>query len=259
MLIVNADDFGLTAMINQGIMEAVNMNAVNSVSLIPNGHALEQAIDFCKKNKHLKRGVHLTLIEEKPLSNPADIPSLVDSDGRFPLNYGAFMKLFFTGKINLDDVKREFTAQIELLISRGIQLDHIDSHQHLHLLGKMTNIAVDLAREFKIPRIRVVKEGFSLKSPGRILPLMVLKIFSKKIDKLTQQSFIKNADYFFGFNDSMNVNSDLIDEAVKKAKNALVELMCHPGYNQDGAYDHWNMNWNKERHTIISKLGGYFK
>ena len=60
MLIVNADDFGLTSDINKGIIETIEKKAVNSVSLIPNGHSFDEAVNYCHDNPEIKKGIHLT-------------------------------------------------------------------------------------------------------------------------------------------------------------------------------------------------------
>lgn len=82
-LIVHADDFGLSEKVNEGIIRAHIEGILTSTSIIACGNAFDQAVDLSKANFSLDVGIHLTLIEERPLLSPMDIPSLVLENGYF--------------------------------------------------------------------------------------------------------------------------------------------------------------------------------
>ena len=81
-LIVNADDFGLTSGVTEGIVEAHRRGIVTSTSIIASGRAFESAVRHVAANPALGVGIHLTLVEELPVSDPAKIPSLAGPNGR---------------------------------------------------------------------------------------------------------------------------------------------------------------------------------
>jgi predicted glycoside hydrolase/deacetylase ChbG (UPF0249 family) len=259
-LIVNADDFGLSSHINKGIIECVEKGAVNSVSLVANGDALDEAIDFCKSRPGLLPGIHFTLIDEKPVSDPARVPSLVDEQGFFYPDYKRFIVRYISGKINPAEVKIELSAQVEKLIAKGITLAHADSHQHLHLLKRISNIVIPLCRTFRIPRIRIVNEAVDPAYWKQMIPLLAMKYFSQRIKRQIRDSGITTASRFFGFNTSMHVNRQIIKKALWFSEKYPVELMCHPGINtgEPGRYGKWGMDWDRERETIIAGLAGKF-
>lgn len=89
-LIVSADDLGLHEDINRGIEQAHNQGIVTSVSLVACGEAFDHAIAVLRSCPNLDVGVHLTLVEERPLSSPSEIPSLVGTDGRLYPSYRCF-------------------------------------------------------------------------------------------------------------------------------------------------------------------------
>lgn len=79
-LIVNTDDFGLTEGVNKGIILSFKKGIVTDASLIACGAAFPQAVALDKENPLLELGIHLTLIEEKPILRSEPIPSLLGKD-----------------------------------------------------------------------------------------------------------------------------------------------------------------------------------
>ena len=109
-LIINADDFGLHTDINQAIIQAHQEGCLTSTSLMPTGNAFSEAVDLSFKNPTLGIGVHLTLVAEKPMLDPAKVKSLVDQDGFFFKDYTVFIKKYVMGTIDFNEVAAEFTA-----------------------------------------------------------------------------------------------------------------------------------------------------
>ena len=73
-LIVHGDDFGISERINDGILRAHCDGILTSSSIIANGEAFEHAAALARSTPSLDIGVHLTLIEEIPLLDPAELP-----------------------------------------------------------------------------------------------------------------------------------------------------------------------------------------
>jgi predicted glycoside hydrolase/deacetylase ChbG (UPF0249 family) len=256
MLIVNADDFGLAPHINRGIIESVEQGAINSVSLVANGKALDEAIAYCHSQKKLKTGIHLTLIDEIPLTAPVHISSLVGKNGHFYPDYKGFILRYVLGQIRLHEIKIEFEAQIRRLINAGITLSHCDSHQHLHLLQRIAHIVLTLCTKYGIPRVRIVNEKPDITYAKQILPLILMNYFSWKIRKKAYALGIETVQKFFGFNTSMRINQSIIKKALLFSKKYDVELMTHPGYNTEEPerYGRWNMDWDREREELLAAL-----
>ncbi|MBN2535091.1 MAG: ChbG/HpnK family deacetylase [Spirochaetales bacterium] len=259
-LIVNADDFGLAPHINKGIMEVVEKGAVNSVSVVANGDALDEAVDFIQKHPELKAGIHLTLIGEKPVSDCNIIPSLVTCDGFFYPDYKTFIRRYTKGEINPYEIRIELDAQIKTLVDKGLSLSHCDSHQHLHLLKKISYVTLRLCHTHRIKRIRIVNEGVFSGSLKHVIPLIAMNSFSYRIKKMARTYNIETTDRFLGFSTSMNINLNIIKKALHLSEQFSVELMCHPGVNvhDPGRYENWGMDWDRERKTILESLAGYF-
>src|SRR5262249_23262204 len=84
LIIINADDLGLHEAVNEGIIRAHQDGVVTSASIIACGRAFNDALIRCKSCPGLDLGVHLTLVEERPLAPMEKVPSLVDEDGAMP-------------------------------------------------------------------------------------------------------------------------------------------------------------------------------
>ena len=131
-LIVNADDFGLSAGINQGIMETCDRGIVTSASLMVRGAAA--AADYARKNPRLSVGLHLDLAEWiyrdgawAPLYEVVDVTDAAAVEG---------------------EVRRQLNAFIGLV---GQPPTHVDSHQHIHRREPLRSIALRVAGELNVP------------------------------------------------------------------------------------------------------------
>ena len=107
-VIINADDFGLSRGVNYGIIDTHLKGIVTSATMMMNAKATKHAISLAKDTPSLKVGVHLVLTWGKPLLD--DVPSLVDETGKFKKQIVVYSNPF---SISLDDLEREWTAQIE--------------------------------------------------------------------------------------------------------------------------------------------------
>ncbi|MBA4368874.1 MAG: hopanoid biosynthesis associated protein HpnK, partial [Desulfobacterium sp.] len=256
-LIVNADDFGISEKVNEGIYNAFTHGILTSTSIIANGRAFDHAVGIYKTIQDLDVGVHLTLLEEQPVADRNQIPTLLTSGGSFKKNATNFTKDYFLGKINLDEVLYEFEAQVLKIKNSGIPISHMDSHQHIHMLPGIFKIAVALARKHNIPAIRIPYERprwYMLKKSGmftRFLQLLVLNKFCR----YSTLSGLISTNYFVGFYYSGNLKHEHLKRILQDIpREGFCELICHPGVDDpDSSYRHWNYQWEKELEALTHK------
>lgn len=152
-LIVNADDFGLTEGVNNGIVESYKNGIVRSTTMLANSKAFDHGVKLSGENPGLAIGVHLALTIGKPLTS--GLKTIVDSEGNF------FKISVIEEKIpsfDENELETEFTAQIEKILNAGIKVTHFDSHHHVHMLPKINAMTVKLAKKYGVS-IRKIK-GF---------------------------------------------------------------------------------------------------
>lgn len=257
-LIVNADDFGLTSEINEGIIQAFKRGIVTSTSLIATGEGFSNAVQLIKNNSSIDVGIHLTLIGEKSVLPKQAIPTLVDDMGKFRKNACQFFFDYLRNRISMKEVKKEFRAQIEKIYDSGIKVTHIDSHQHIHVLPDILKIATELAEEFGIKYIRCPKEKielsniFFLRKIPRLVQQIALNIFCFYSRKQLKRYTV---DHFFGFYDGGHLRKNRLLKIFAKQNNGISEIMCHPASRNDGKtwvkYSHWNYNWHDELNCLL--------
>lgn len=196
-ILFNADDFGLTTGVTDGIMKAHLDGIVGSTTLMMNGYETAYAVKKAKEHPTLKVGIHLVLTWGQSLRK--DVPDLVTPDGTFKYN-----NTYRTMKTpNLAQVEKEWHAQIEAFLATGLPLHHIDSHHHIHGWEPLEPVIIKLAEHFNVP-VRYVDR---LKSYPDLLLTDTLHL---------------------GFyNDGVN---DQIFEDLKRLDVQSVEVMTHPAY-----------------------------
>jgi chitin disaccharide deacetylase len=131
-LIVNADDFGMSRGISDGIMLAHIHGFLTSTSLMTNMPAAEYAVAQVAHVPALGVGVHLNICDGRPILPPTEVPTLVDANGNFHASHLMVRKLW-RWRVSGREIEAEFRAQIRWAKVRGIAPTHADSHHHLHL------------------------------------------------------------------------------------------------------------------------------
>ena len=99
-----------------------------------NGLAAEDALEQARDCTGLGVGLHLNIVRGRPLSNPEDVPSLVDDDGRFLNSVARLMARSVRGKLSASEVEAEYRRQIEFMLERNFVPTHLDGEKHTHIL-----------------------------------------------------------------------------------------------------------------------------
>ncbi|MDR2639518.1 MAG: ChbG/HpnK family deacetylase [Helicobacteraceae bacterium] len=235
VLIVNADDLGISRSRNAAIEEGYKNGVLTSASLMVNGEYFDEAIDIIRRCGDLSVGVHLNIVEGKALI--ADSP-LADKNGAFKRGFVGIL-LRSGGKSFQKAVEAEFRAQIELAKS-VCRVDHIDSHVHTHAIPPIFKIAAKLANEYQIPFIRTQYESayitprinkiFTVKYPVNLVKIALLNLFTKINAKHIPKP-LKTNDAVIGVGYTGMMDVDTIKYGVRAAKEGVIEIIAHPDLN----------------------------
>jgi chitin disaccharide deacetylase len=133
-LIVNADDFGLSAGVNRGIVEAHEKGIVTSASLMTRGPAAAEAAQLAGRYPALGLGLHIDLYE-------------------FAFRDGSWRPLYEVVSIDdEDEVRTEIHRQLVTFRTLvGRDPTHIDAHQHAHRAEPVRSIVLEVANELAVP------------------------------------------------------------------------------------------------------------
>lgn len=223
---VNADDFGLTKGVTDGILYAHLNGIVTHASIMAQGLDFQRAIQIAKDTPTLGIGCHLTISWGKPLLPVEDISSLVSGEGKF-LTLGNFTKCSLLGRINPKQLLAEWKAQIEKILNTGLTLTHLDSHHHLHLLPTCFQVIKELSQYYQIAHLRKPSEKFSLGGPS-----LIKRIIFYFLCMRTWPTPSSNAFYGLSLQNSKDYSNALC-KIIKCIPEGLTELMVHPGWIDD--------------------------
>jgi hopanoid biosynthesis associated protein HpnK len=157
-LIVTADDFGAAPEVNEAIEIAHRDGILTAASLMVGGAAAADAIARARRLPSLRVGLHLVLVEGRPVLPAAVVPDLVDETGCFRTNMAqAGANMFFRPKVRRQ-LAAEIAAQFEAYRASGLVLDHVNAHKHFHLHPTISNLIVEIGSRFGMVAARVPAE-----------------------------------------------------------------------------------------------------
>ncbi|MDE2321222.1 MAG: ChbG/HpnK family deacetylase [candidate division NC10 bacterium] len=247
--IVNGDDLGLSPGINKGIVEAYRDGILTSASLMATGEAFDEAVTLVREHPGLSVGIHLTLVEGIPALSPQKIPSLVGSDGRFHGSLGAFAMKWLTGRIRLEEVQLEFQAQIERVLDYGINIEKLDSHMHLHLLPRIIQTVLAMAKRYGIKDVRLPKGRFVDVGLRRSL----IPLLSASHSRRVAIAGLASSDRFAGITESGRLTERSLMRILEGLQQGVTEVMVHPGY-RDAVLDKWPKSRLYDREGELNAL-----
>jgi chitin disaccharide deacetylase len=173
LLIINADDFGVSHAVNAAILRTLTEGVVRSTTLMAPCPWALHAMRLVREHPDIACGVHLTVVSEYPdyrwgpLSPRDQVPSLLDESGFF---YSNDRQAELLARAKLDELKVEFRAQIDAVLAGGLQPTHLDWHC-LYDGGRddVFDLTVRLARDYGLA-LRVFDAARSERLRRRGLP-----------------------------------------------------------------------------------------
>lgn len=216
-LIVNADDFGFTRDVNEGIVEAHRRGILTATTLMANGAAFDHAAELARRTPSLDVGCHLVLVQGKSVLDPGrDLPATVPQ----------LVQALVLKRLAIYD---ELLAQVRKIAGAGIRPSHIDTHKHTHLLPPVLDAVARIAHEFRIPWVRRPFD-FGIDRTARVTKGAVALGM-----RVTRPAFtrslggLKTTDHFTGFQITGSLHMPNLIETLERLPEGLTEFMCHPG------------------------------
>ncbi len=239
-LIINADDLGADEGRNEGIFEAIRAGVVTSASILPNGPALDHALGILRSGgfERVSFGVHLNLTEGRPLA--AGLSGLTGSDGNFLGKAAAHWLLMKTGNASLQsEIAKEISAQIAQLCDAGIEVTHVDGHQHVHVFPAVITAALEGAGRHGIRWMRIPDEEVSGGSAGNRAGLfeeaLRFSTLGKSARRHLEGTGIRAAGHFRGLLLKGCLSVKVLSAVIEDLPDGLTELMVHPGRTMPGS------------------------
>ena len=226
-VVINCDDLGLHPAVRRAVVDLGSAGAISSATLMANG----PDFDASARINGVGIGVHLNLLRGAPICSPEQIPSLVDDDGLMLRSYGRLFRRYIAGRVSIDDVRREWSAQIERVIDAGVRPTHLDSEKHIHVWPRLGSLVAEIARRHGIRWMRRPVERLHLRVPAaglfRIATLAVFALMSSR-----PTSGVSSADFSWGIAEQGVLLDPLRFRRYAtsfRLRPRVLEIVCHPG------------------------------
>ena len=244
LLIIHADDIGLSNSVNKASFEALKNGYVNSGSIMMPCDYITDVGEFAIENPDIDFGLHLTVTSEwrdykwNGVLQPIHTPSLINKKGELFKNIKKFV-------LNAEplELKRELQAQIDLSKSIGIKPTHIDSHEGALFYDEdLFKVYLEIGEENKLPVF---------------VPKLVAVHFDENFPKPENVVVIENfymARKGIEFDEWESFYLDILNNL----NPGLSQLIVHLGYDNDEmksiSVDHPNFGskWRNLDYDIVS-------
>ena len=248
-LIVNADDFGWSEAVNEGILRAHLNGIVTSTTLMANlPHAAAGLARARREAPQLAIGLHLNLTVGAPLGGSDRVGPIVDDQGNFRSSLGAlFRRAFLKGDVR-EAIAEELEAQVAWANDHGLKPSHLDSQKHVHQHPVILHEVITIARRHGIGAIRTTLEA-PVPDIDRFLPAewgthhrftqwmraRQARLGGRYARVMVRRTGLVSTDWFFGIRSTGGISPELIKHLLQKAPNGTGELMVHPGLPGDSS------------------------
>jgi hopanoid biosynthesis associated protein HpnK len=240
-LIVNADDFGLTAGVNRAIVEGSRDGIVTSATIMANASAYSEAASLAKANTNLHTGCHVVLIDGQPITSGAQ--TLVNGSQRFRSSLKEFARAAVSKKMSPAEIQKEAEAQIERIQSAGITVTHVDSHKHTHMFPHVLRPVLKAAKSLGVMAVRNPFEPLrawpmasTLGAPGmwlRCAGVVSFQLFARAFHAAVREEGMFTTDGTVGIAATGMLNQKTLSAILSSLPQGTWELVCHPGYSDD--------------------------
>lgn len=234
-IILTGDDFGLAVPVNEAIIEAHRAGTLTAASLIVSGDAAADAVARARQTPSLKVGLHLTLVEGRPVLPPSAVPGLVDSRGEFHTNLTAAGFRFFFRPAVRRQLDAEIRAQFNAFRSTGLPLDHVNAHNHMHLHPTVLGFLLRIGREYGIKAIRLPYEPPFLSMPdsrgawfAKMAMWLYLAPWMALMRSRARRAGVRYNNFVLGMSNSGAMSAALVGRCLERLPEGVTELYFHP-------------------------------
>ncbi len=221
-LVVNADDFGFTPDVNEGIVEAHGRGILTATTLMANGAAFDDAVRLARRHPTLDVGCHLVLVSGRSVLT-----------GRpFPPTVSQLLVAIAKRQLRIYD---ELAAQVHKIVAAGVEPTHLDTHKHTHLAPPVLEAVARIGDEFGIRWVRrpfdfpmTTSAPFIKRATSR-----ALGVVRRQFHRTLERHHCHTTDTFAGFQITGRFRTRELVSLIRQLPDGLTELMCHPGRCRD--------------------------
>ncbi len=229
-LIINADDFGFSRAVTDGILHGHTHGILTSSTLMTTMPDRDRAIDLAGQTPALGVGIHLSLTQGAPLTPCRRL--LSRAHGTF---FRSLPKLFWRlqSAAARQEAAAELRAQIHYAQHRGLTPTHVDSHKHVCHLPPLHRPLIQACRDTGIHWLRTAREARIPATPAPSASYRVLARCAASLADKIRAAGLHTTDWFFGLATTGRTDAAIWQSLAAVPPEGLGEVMVHPGYIHD--------------------------
>jgi hopanoid biosynthesis associated protein HpnK len=217
-LIVTVDDFGAAMAVNEAVERGHREGIVTAASLMTGGNAFEDAVERARRLPRLGVGLHVVLVDGRPVLPPEKIPALVGTDGCFRLDMVRTAIAIAVSPAARAQMRAEIKAQFVAFAETGLRLDHVNAHKHFHVHPVIASAILDIGRRYGMRAIRV---------PHERATSWVMRQWSRHLASRLRRAGMLVNDEVVGLRWSGAFDALRMRQALGSLPDGLTELYCH--------------------------------
>lgn len=238
-LIVNADDFGRSASINEAVLSAHTQGILTSASLMVAEPHCEDAVRMAHHHPTLGVGLHLTLLFGRASLPVNLVPGLANASGEFRSGPVASGLRYFFDRALRSQLRSELHEQFKRFRETGLMLDHVNGHLHMHLHPVILDLLMQDAGVLGIERARLTFDPFWLNlsiSSGdkfyRFSHALIYRMLSARARKAFGRRSVRHTGHVFGLLQNGRVDEQYMLNLLPRLPVGDSELYSHPSLDE---------------------------
>lgn len=183
LLIIHADDIGMSHSVNLASIEAFKQGAISSGSIMVPCPWFPEIAAWARENPTADLGLHLTLTSEwklyrwRPVAPPEKVKGLIDEEG-----YMWRSERQTAAKATAAEIEIELRAQIDRAIAFGIKPTHLDTHMGtLYTRKDFFDVYTKLGKEYGLP-VMVMRPSPEMLAYGKATGSPITEDVLKKVE-----------------------------------------------------------------------------
>lgn len=246
---VIADDCGLSKPLDDEIYSLYKMGKITDLSVVSCGESFESFVDSILDLGSKSVGLHSCFVDgERALTG---VSILTDKVGRFKGKLSIIIISLIRPKKFQKYLDLELRTQFKKLASSGLEVEHLDSHQHLHLLPAAQKVFVNFALEFNL-NLRLLEITKVQARPISLVLLICLKLAEKRLKKPMWKAV--RSYRALGFEYSGRMSSSVMSFYLRLSDGIPKIFITHPGKRDESMperYLNWGYHWEGEVQTLL--------
>lgn len=229
-LIVTADDFGASLEVNAAVEQAHHDGILTAASLMVAGDAAGDAVERAHRLPALGVGLHLVLVEGRPMLPPEQIPALVDGTGQFRTDMVRTALTIFASPPARRQLAAEVEAQFAAFATTGLKLDHVNAHKHFHLHPTIASAILRAGKRYGMTAMRAPIEPPALIAAidGQPRRAGIEHVWAKVLRRRLRRAGVAVPDQVFGLAWSGVLTPPRLLALLERLPPGLTEIYAHP-------------------------------